>query len=363
MQLGGDSMIENLMRDHLKDFKNYVIPENNYKYVLNANESPFNLFEDPDLKCKLLEAIKEYKTNIYPDGSSSILRSALSEYLKLGSDQIICANGSDELIPMIFTAFLNPGEAVVSHYPSFDMYKISAQIAQGNFIGVEDLESHKIDVEGIISAAKKNNAKLIFLCVPNNPTGHSIDKKDIIRIIEHSPGIVILDEAYVEFSDANCIDLIEKYENLIVLRTFSKAFGMAGLRVGYALGQKKMINILNKVKQPYNLNSMSQLIASWAIENRAPIIEKIKYLSNERDYLYEKLKGIPGITVYESQSNFILIKVADGEKVNSAMLKNSVLLKYFDKKPMLENCFRITVTTRETNDLILEILKGVLEDA
>ncbi|MBF7097817.1 histidinol-phosphate transaminase [Alkalibacter mobilis] len=352
-------MIENMMREHLKEFTNYIVPDNDYKYVLNANESPFSLFDIPVLKDILLEKIKNYNSNLYPEGTSRVLRNSISNYTGVPADSIICGNGSDELIPMIFNCFLNPGEAVVSHYPSFDMYKVGTQIARGRFFPINDLADHSIDVDSMIKTANEQSAKIIFVCVPNNPTGYFLEKSQVERIINETNSIVVLDEAYVDFSKYNCLDLIEKHERLIILRTLSKALGMAGLRVGYALGQQKMIDILNKVKQPYNLNSLSQLIASTALDNFDLLKDNISLIASERDYMMSELKKIPNIQVFDSQANFILIRVPDGEKTNKALLEESIFLKYYGQKPSLENCFRITVSTRKINDLVLSTLKAI----
>lgn len=354
-------MIDNLVNKHLLDFKNYTVPDNNYKYVLNANESPYNIFNY--INDSILEGIKSFKPNLYPDPMSKGLRARLAKYNKVSKENIICGNGSDELISMIFTTFVQSNDVVVSHVPTFDMYSIGTKIAKGNFIPVKPSNDYKVDTEEIIKTTNDNNAKLLFLCVPNNPTGYAIPKDEILSILDNTSCIVVIDEAYMDFYGISCLDLIDKYENIIILKTLSKALGMAGLRVGYAIGNENIINWLYKIKQPYNLNSMSQLLGEILLDNIDLVKEFTKKIIDERIRLYNKLLSFKNIKVYESSANFILIKYENGsKKLYDYLLNKDILVKYYNQHAYLSDCFRITVGDTQTNDYLVKIIGGYLNE-
>ncbi|HCX64356.1 MAG TPA: histidinol-phosphate transaminase [Eubacteriaceae bacterium] len=363
MPSGGDFMIETMIKPHLKDFQNYAIADNDYDTVINANESPYNCFDNPELKEKLYQALETYKSNVYPDGASTALRQSASNFFEVEPDELICGNGSDEVIAMIYSCFISKGDSVVATYPSFDMYTIGAKIAGANFYPVPDTDARTVDINKVINVALETDAKLIFLCTPNNPTGYMIPEKEIKKVIDKTNAIVVIDEAYIEFSDRTSIPFIREYEQVIVLRTMSKAFGFAGLRVGFAAASKKMIEYLNKVKQPYNLNSLSQLLAKTTLDNRHLVLPLVDEIKNRRDLLLEELKAIEGLTVYDSEANFILIKTEQAKALYDAFIEEGILVKYYGQKPGLQNCIRLTVTTEEINNRLIEIIERVIHHA
>lgn len=352
-------MINSLVCQHLQDFNSYHVADNNYPYVLNANESPYNIFDY--IKDDLLLGILNYQPNLYPDPMAIGLRDKLSKYTNVNSPQIICGNGSDEIISMIISTFIEDNDVVVTHAPTFDMYHIGTKMAKGNLITVQDNIEYQIDVDTIIDTANNHNAKMIFLCVPNNPTGYAVSKEDIIKILDNTNCIVVLDEAYYEFYGISSIDLIEKYNKIIILRTLSKAFGLAGLRVGYAISSEEIIEWIYKIKQPYNLNSISQLISEIVLDRLDIIQPLIKNIINERDLLYNSLIGIKDIKVFPSSANFLLLRTMDSCKLNNYLVKRGILVKYYGDRPLLNNCFRISVGTKETNKLLLDTIKEAVK--
>jgi histidinol-phosphate aminotransferase len=358
---GDFPMKTDFTRPCVRDLEAYKVIPPDYDIILNANENPYD-FPD-DLKKELCDAIMDMSLNRYPDPSATALRKELADYNGVDPDQIICGCGSDEIMSMLNQTFINPGDTVISHNPSFSMYQIWSIIGGANFIWVPDKDDLYPDVEKIINTAKLKDAKMIYLCSPNNPTGSLLPRHDVIDILEETNALVILDEAYVEFKKkGDLTDIVNTYNNVIVLHTLSKAFGLAGIRCGYAVGPKPLIDMMYKVKSPYNLNKLTQAAALIALQHRDELLKRVDVLNKERHRLYETLKTFKGITrIYPTASNFIYFEVADGAPVYAALLDAGILVKYL-KHDLSDTCdhFRLTVGKPEENDAVLKILKRSL---
>lgn len=351
-------MADKYLKKCLLDFQNYETKPLKEKYIVNANESPFNITDEDNMKSTILEIIKNYDFNRYPDPNAMELRKELSKFTNVQLENIICGNGGDEIINLIIMTFIEPKDYVVVHSPSFEMYNISTTINNGKIIKVEDKNDFVIDSAKIIEKANEFKAKMIFLCVPNNPTGYLMKKDEIEKIIDSTEGIIVLDEAYIEFSDIEAINYLNN-DRVIVVRTLSKLFGLAGLRIGYGIGSKNMINCLNKVKPPYNVNGLTQRIATEVLKNKESIIKRIEFFKYERNRVTEELKKFSYLKVYDSSTNFILVKI-DEKYIDEILLnleKNSILPKIYKNRKDLENCIRISMSTKEVNDLILDSFK------
>ncbi len=351
-------MADKYLKKCLLDFQNYETKPLKEKYIVNANESPFNITDEDNMKSTILEIIKNYDFNRYPDPNAMELRKELSKFTNVQLENIICGNGGDEIINLIIMTFIEPKDYVVVHSPSFEMYNISTTINNGKIIKVEDKNDFVIDSAKIIEKANEFKAKMIFICVPNNPTGYLMKKDEIEKIIDSTEGIIVLDEAYIEFSDIEAINYLNN-DRVIVVRTLSKLFGLAGLRIGYGIGSKNMINCLNKVKPPYNVNGLTQRIATEVLKNKESIIKRIEFFKYERNRVTEELKKFSYLKVYDSSTNFILVKI-DEKYIDEILLnleKNSILPKIYKNRKDLENCIRISMSTKEVNDLILDSFK------
>jgi histidinol-phosphate aminotransferase len=354
-------MTPDFTRPCVKDLEAYKVVPPNYNIIVNANENPFDF---PDaLKKELNDEIMRMPLNRYPDPSATALREQLADYVGVDADQIICGCGSDEIMSMLNQTFINPGDVVISHAPSFSMYQIWSVIGGADFIWVPDNDDLYPDVENIINTAKLKNAKLIYLCSPNNPTGSLLPRHDVIDILEETNALVILDEAYIEFKkEGDLTDIVNEYNNVIVLRTLSKAFGLAGIRCGYAVGPKPLIDMMYKVKSPYNLNKLTQAAAVIALKHRDTLLKNVEILNSERQRLYEFLKGLKGVTrVYPTASNFIYFEVPDGAPLYDALLDEGILVKYLkhDVSDDVDH-IRLTVGSPEENDAVIKVLKRSL---
>lgn len=349
--------MKNLIKESVINLKPYRVIEEEYTIKIDANESPYNILDN--IGESILEELGAQRANRYPDNESLDLKKALVQYTGMDEENILCGNGSDELLKMIIDAFVDKGDNVVTHSPSFAMYKVITQIAGGNLIEVVGDESFSIEIDNIISKANENKAKVIFLCNPNNPTGREIPKEDIMKVLDNTSSIVVVDEAYYEFNGETLIDKIDEYERLIVLRTLSKAFGLAGLRIGYGVASKDTIEILSKVKAPYNLNSISQLIGKTALDNRHIVDKYIEAIKAERKRIFRELSNIEGIETIPSKSNFILIKAEKYSDLIPRFKEEKILVKGFGKEGVLENCIRLTIGTEDENTKVLKTLKEV----
>lgn len=349
--------MKELIKESVVNLKPYKVIEEDYEIKIDANESPYNIFQD--IGKLVLAKLAKLRPNRYPDNEAAELKEALAEYTKVDEDKILCGNGSDELLKIIIDTFVDKGDTVVTHSPSFAMYKVMTQIAGGKLLEVAGDEEFSIDIDKIITKANENKSKVIFLCSPNNPTGRIIKKEDIIKVLDNTTSIVVVDEAYYEFFGESVIDKINAYENLIVLRTLSKAFGLAGLRVGYGIASKNMIEIISKVKAPYNLNSISQCIGKTALDNKEIAFKYIESLKGGRDRLFSQLKTINSIQAIPSKSNFILIRTKKYKDLMKRFKEEKIQVKGFGVNGVLGNCIRLTVGTENENIKVLKILKEV----
>ncbi len=349
--------MDRLIKESVKKLKPYIVKDKEIDIKLDANENPYNIINE--LKEDIFKGLNSLDFNRYPDNDAKNLKGALAQYCGVNTYNIICGNGSDEIISSIINAFVDKNETVLTHSPTFGMYKITTEIAGGKIIEIDSEEDFKIDVDPIIDSANKNNAKIIFLCNPNNPTGAIIAREDIIKVLENTDSIVVVDEAYYEFYGESVINLIDEYEKLIVLRTLSKAYGLAGLRIGYGVSNKKMIDILNTVKSPYNLNSISQIMGVKLLENKEIISNIIDKIIENREELIKELKKFSSLTVYPTYSNFILVKAENYDEIIKVLEKNKISVRNYGVEGNLGKCIRISVGTKEENKRLLNILKEV----
>lgn len=351
--------MNNLIKQSIGLLKPYVIAKESMHTKLDANENPFNLFDK--IREKFIDEIMDLELNRYPDTDSNELRGLLAKSIGAKKENILCGNGSDEIIQIIINTFVDKEEYVITHNPTFSMYKIFTMIAGGVALEVPCKNAFYIDVDQIIQEANGRKAKVIFLCNPNNPTGILIPRKDIEKIINNTKAIVVVDEAYYEFLDETVIDLVNQCERLIVLRTLSKAYALAGARIGYAVAHEKTMELLYRVKPPYNVNVFSQTIGKLFLQQRQLINDHVQRIKKERDYLVEIFSKIEGIEIFPTSSNFILIKSLEAKKIMEACKENGIAIRGFAKEGLLQDCIRITVGTREENNRLVHLMEKVVE--
>lgn len=347
--------IKNMLRNRIKELVPYEVVPFEGKIKLDAMENPYDL--PLAIKDEFLRELKKLKFNRYPDPTSNGLRGALSSYLSLDREMIVLGNGSDELILALLLTFGNG--RIVYPEPTFAMYEILAKITGQEPVGISLREDFGLDAVSILKAGQEG---IIFIAYPNNPTGNLFDQEAIIQIIKEGSSLVIIDEAYYEFSGATFLPLIKRYPNLVILRTFSKAFGLAGARVGYLAANKEVTEEILKVKLPYNLNVISQLLATITLRHRDLLREIIDEITNERERVYKELQEIPSIIPYRSRTNFILFKVEnlEGRDVFDFLTKEGILIRNLSNTGLLRNSLRLTIGKPGENNIFLESLKRIL---
>lgn len=346
-----DIEIDNLVRDNIKKLKPYSSARSEYtgeaSVFLDANESSYGSPLDENF-------------HRYPDPLQWLLKDEISKIKGVPPQNIFIGNGSDEIIDIAFRVFCEPGkDNVIICPPTYGMYKVCAGI---NNIEVQEIfltEQFQLDVEGILEAVNEHT-KLLFLCSPNNPTGNNMYRMDIELLLNNFPGIVIIDEAYINFSrQKTFIQELTEYKNLVVLQTLSKAWGLAALRLGLGFTSEKIIDLFNKVKPPYNINQSSQQLAIKALSNIEEVNANIKNTVGQRDFVGEQLAAFNFIQkIYSSDANFILVKVNDADRLYRYLLENKIIVRNRTKEPLCENCIRITIGTPTENETLINALKN-----
>lgn len=313
----------------------------NEGFFLDANESPFN---------------KPW--NRYPDPFQQRLRQRIAELKGVEKDNIILGNGSDETIDMLFRTFCEPGkDKVLSVSPTYGMYKVSAGINGVDYETVLLNEDFSLPVKQLLEKAGANT-KLLFLCSPNNPTGNRFDDDDMRVLIDKFPGLVVVDEAYVDFSSGGSwLEALNEFPNLVVLQTLSKAWGLAAIRLGMAFASKEIISLLLKVKPPYNVNTLTQEKALEALSDLTRTKNRVSLMINERDILMKSLSVISVVKkVFPSDANFFLIRVDEPDVVYDYLLQRGIIVRNRSKEPLCQGCLRISVGTPKQNQYLLKVL-------
>ena len=361
--LWGCVMKTEWLRKTIANFDPYFVAPIAESHVINANENYLNVLSIPAVKEELVKALDTFQPQIYPKPMADDLRVALADYIGCQPENIICGNGGDEMITYLLGTFLDPGDQILVHSPTFDMYELGAETLGASTIKVKDLPGYQRDQQGLLEAVKKYQPKVTVICNPNNPTGDLLPASYIEEVLKAADNIVFVDEAYMEFAQKeSVISLIEKYPNLIVLRTLSKAFALAGMRCGYLVAQKELIEAIAKVKAPYNLNAFTQLFAPIVVRHRKEIFRVRDAINAERDRLYGLLKDIPGVTVYPSCTNFLLVQVKEKqEEIFEALRKKDILVKIYRNSKDIPNGFRISVTTPDVDDGVIEVFKTLMQ--
>ncbi|MCC6013783.1 MAG: histidinol-phosphate transaminase [Candidatus Verstraetearchaeota archaeon] len=310
----------------------------------------------------LMEAIKNIDIRLYPPAKGYSALKAISEEYGLYEDEVIVGNGSDEIIDLIAKVFVRKNEAIIIE-PTFEMYSFYVKLIGGKIKSVLTNEDFDINVDEILSQVSKNT-KVIFICSPNNPTGKQYEKEKILKIVKEFQGIVVLDEAYADFASYSIFMEAPKYDNLIVLRSFSKSHGLAGLRIGYGVGNSEIIRYLKSVQSPYSVNSIAQEVCKFVLRNKHVYDHFINLVKNEREYLIAELSTIKEIKVFPSSANFILIKLltCSSSYICEKLREKGILVRDRGNLPLLENCIRVTVGRREDNIKFINTLRKVLEE-
>ena len=328
---------------------------------LNFNE---NFFVDRAKQTALLkELADEIDLRMYPEDEETKLREKLTAFIKVPKDYIVVGNASDEIIDRIIRLFIEKGDIAVSFAPTFTIPRLCVKRQDSEYITVPLQNNLQLDVKGML-AKFSDKTRVLYLCSPNNPTSNQFKAEDVEALAEAFPGIVILDEAYGEFADYSFVPRIREFQNMIILRTFSKAFGLAALRLGYAVANPELAKILTeKSPLPYPVSGLSIRMGCKMLDNVCVMETAVKALKTERGKLIKLLNEIEGVQTFESQADFLLINTKKpADEVNEKLLKRGLMLKKWGKILQYNNCFRVTVGLPEMNDKLIEALKQIHSD-
>lgn len=316
--------------------------------ILNANESP--ILPPDKVVNEIKKSIVDIDFNRYPDMDEVELNKAIAKRYNVLPENVSSGVGSDELLDVVFRATLEPGDVVLGFVPSFSMYQVFAELVGAKYIPVLGDENNIFNIDDMIKAIKENNPKLVLICSPNNPTGQYFEEEDVRKIIESTDALIALDLAYIDFAKKDYCHLGVEYDNVITFKTFSKAMALPSIRVGYAISKKDNIDMIDAIKAPYSVTTISQIIAKIAIDNFDLYKGQIKMIVNEREKLYKGLIDL-GFNAYKSEANFIYVLFDD--KYNDALLKNKIYIRRFKS-----GVYRITVGTQYENEKLMEVLKN-----
>ena len=336
----------------------YSVAQDFSRIKLNQNESPVNM--PTEIKEEVFRRLNEAFWNRYPSAAAASLIEKISIYTGFPSPGIVVGNGSNELIQTLVYAICDSGDRILAVQPGFSIYKRVASVMNIAVLEVPLQKDFSFDVEAIIEKGKK--AKLMILASPNNPTGTVLKVEEIGRIAMNFDGIVAVDEAYYEFSKETCQELIYKLENIVAIRTFSKAFGLAGVRLGYLLGREEMARALFKARLPFSLGIFQQVAGEVVLEKKRFMEERVEKIIKERERLFKELEKIKSIRPIPSCANFILFasKNQSGKDLYQRLFEKGIVLRYFDL-PRMKNMLRVTVGSPDENDIFLEKMKQIVE--
>jgi histidinol-phosphate aminotransferase len=343
-----------LLRDNIKTIKPYSSARDEFagqaKIFLDANENA-------------LGSVGDIMNNRYPDPHQRDLKNEIARIMEVKSEQIFLGNGSDEAIDLTYRIFCEPGhEKALIMPPTYGMYRVCADINDVEIVEVLLRPDFEIDTEKVLDRLNNDpSIKLVFICSPNNPTANSFRDEDIRRLLLEFNGIVVIDEAYQDFSSrTSWAKQLSGHPNLIVLQTFSKAWGLSNIRLGIAFASPEIIGVFDKVKPPYNVNGVTQQTALEALKYRDRKLDMVDQIKSERDRLMEKLKEMPIIEqVYPSDANFVLVRARDASAFYNHLLADGIVVRDRSTQPLLAGCLRITVGSPEENQALLASLKGL----
>jgi len=349
------SDIEKLVRPEVKKLVPYTTKYLPQYVRMDANENPF------PWPAKMREALygEDLALNRYPDGMAEELKNAIAANTGVPVSGILTGNGSDELIQIILQTFAGVGKSLVLHPPTFGMYRLYGQLTGTTVAEVPLLPDLSLDTGRMLKEALQPEAHVVIICNPNNPTGTLFPGEDILHLVRESGKIVVVDEAYAEFTGETLIPEIRNYPNLIVMRTFSKSFGMAGLRLGYLLGQPEVIALINRARAPFNVNAFSQKAGILALQYLAEYRAQIRQIMAETAKLFEGLSRLPGVVVYPTRTNFILFKPEDPDRWAEALLREGFLIRNLGDLPVLGKCLRVSAGLPQENERFLQVVQAI----
>ncbi len=346
-----------LIRPEIRALSAYPVPDPGTCIKLDAMENPYHWPDE--LKQQWLESLRAAELNRYPDPSASALVSILRDTMQVPDNmQLLLGNGSDELIQMLALAVAQPGRVVLAPEPAFVMYRIIAEVTGMNYVGVPLLDNFSLDRPALLRAIEAHQPALVFLAYPNNPTGNLFEEQAIIEILEKSPGLVVVDEAYAPFTGASFMQRLGEFDNLLVLRTVSK-MGLAGLRLGLLAGPADWLKEIDKTRLPYNINVLTQLSAQFALKHVDVLLQQAKQIRTDRTWLTQQLVSLGVVAVYPSEANFILFRTSEGQadSIFSRLREKGVLIKNLSPSGgQLTDCLRVTVGTAEENKIFIDAL-------
>ncbi|WP_339879526.1 histidinol-phosphate transaminase [uncultured Algoriphagus sp.] len=345
-----------LLRPHIANLQPYTSARDEYTgkegIFLDANENPYGSITDED-------------HNRYPDPYQLELKAEIAKIKHVKPSQIFLGNGSDEAIDLLFRAFCNPGiDNVILLPPTYGMYEVSA--------GINDVETRKVPLTAdfqiqtdLILRTVDKNTKIIFVCSPNNPSGNKVNRKDILRLLGEFNGLVVVDEAYIDFSDEPSFTThLGEHGNLIVMQTFSKAWGLASLRLGMAFASKQLIKILNRIKPPYNISGLTQQTVLASIQKVDKVNSMIADMLQEREFLKNELSQLDFVEkIHPSHANFLLVKIPNASHVYDDLIEEKIIVRNRSKVQLCEECLRISVGTRSENEAFIKALKKIYTES
>lgn len=338
--------LQSIVRQNIQSLLPYSSARDEFKgrsgVFLDANENPFGTL------------------NRYPDPYQTDLKSKIAALKEVDTQQIFIGNGSDEVIDLVFRIFCQPREdKALTFSPTYGMYDVSAAINEVSLTKLPLTENFQIDLDAVVPLLKDPQLKLVFICSPNNPTGNLFSKKTVETLLKRFNGIVVIDEAYIDFSPTESwVSMLNEFPNLIVCQTFSKAWGLAAARVGMAFASEEIITLLNKVKPPYNVSELNQQAAIEALENKAQFLSNLKQIREEKELLQKNLQELDIVLkIYPSKANFLLVKVSNATKIYTELVQQKIITR--NRNSLIANCIRISVGTPSENKKLLTALKNI----
>ena len=356
-----DQLIEQWIKPEIRSMTAYHVGDAQGMIKLDAMENPYNW--DDDVVESWLATLRNVHLNRYPDPSANQVKQRLREMMDIPASQdIVLGNGSDELIQLLALAVSAPGKTLLTVEPGFAMYRQITQVTELNYQAVPLTANFDLDMPELLAQIEKQQPALVFLAQPNNPTGNLFGEDNIRQIIAAAPGLVVIDEAYTTFTEADYLPWLEQYNNVLGMRTLSKA-GLAGLRLGLLVGHPRWIAELEKIRLPYNIGTLTQASAEFALQNYEILRQQTDLICQERTVLYDGLNTIDELTVWPSEANFILFRTQQGraEAIYNALRERHILIRCLHgAHPLLADCLRVTVGSAAENQTFLKVLREVL---